>query len=45
VTNSTEKDLELHISSPGCSASKQSSSKVAPWAPKKEKKKEINNPR
>jgi hypothetical protein len=41
VTNSTEEDLELHISWPGCSANKQSS-KATSWAQKrkKEKKKE-----
>jgi hypothetical protein len=41
VTNSTEEDLELHISWPGCSASKQAS-KSTPWAHQKEKKKKRN---
>jgi hypothetical protein len=36
VTNSTEEDLELHISWPGCSANEQSS-KATSWAQKRKK--------
>jgi hypothetical protein len=39
VTNSTEEDLELHISWPGCSASKQSSKQSGPMGTKKRKRK------
>jgi hypothetical protein len=39
VTNSIEEDLELHISWPGFSASKQSSKQSGPTGTKKRKRK------